>query len=73
MKKVRRVSALQRERAVARNKKVFWNYHKALVACGELDKAFFSYPIMGFIPAPQDRVNFGAMMANTRTHKRNNR
>lgn len=74
MKKVvTKTSQLQRERIVARNKRVFNRTHKALVECAELDRQFFSYPVMGFLPVPMDMCNFGARMANSGTHKRNNK
>lgn len=72
-KNVRRISALQRERTTAINRKVFKRIHAAIVECAELDRNAFSWPVMGFLSRPMQFKDFGALMANTKTHKRNNK
>lgn len=75
-KKVRKMSDMQKARIISKNMKVFWRLHKALdnrrKAIGML-KALDALPLVNIAPAPMSFVNFGAYMANTRTHKHNNR
>lgn len=75
-KKVRKMSDMQKARIINANKKVFWRLHEALdnrrKATGML-KGVDMLRLVNFTPAPMPFVNFGAYMANTRTHKHNNR
>lgn len=74
-KKVRKMSDMQKLRIIDKNMNVFWRLHEALnnriKAIGKLD-ALDALPLVNITPAPMSFVNFGAFMANTRTHKHNN-
>lgn len=75
-KKVRKMSDAQKRRILDKNRKIFWRLNRALAArigLSRVVEGVDKLPLFNFTPAPQDHVNFGAMMANTRTHKRNNR
>lgn len=75
-KKVRKMSDMQKVRIINKNMNVFWRLHKALdirrKATGML-KGIDMLRLVNFTPAPMSFANFGAYMANTRTHKHNNR
>lgn len=75
-KKVRKMSDMQKRRIVDKNRKVFWRLNKALdmrrKATGML-KGPDVLPLVNITPAPMPFANFGAYMANTRTHKHNNK
>ena len=75
-KKVRKMSDMQKRRIVDKNRKVFWRLNKALdmrrKAIGKL-KGIDVLPLVNITPAPMSFAKFGAYMANTRTHKHNNK
>lgn len=75
-KKVRKMSDMQKVRILNKNGKVFWRLNKALAVINHISRdvsGVDKLPLFNFTPQPMSFVNFSAMMANTRTHKRNNR
>lgn len=75
-KKIRKMSDAQKMRIIDKNRKVFWRLNRALVArigSSRAVEGVDKLPLFNFMPQPMSFANFGAMMANTRTHKRNNR
>jgi hypothetical protein len=75
-KKIRKMSDMQKVRIINKNRNVFWRLHEALdnrrKATGTL-KGIDALRLVNFTSAPMPFVSFGAYMANTGTHKRNNR
>lgn len=75
-KKVRKMSDMQRARILNKNRKVFWRLNKALSVRNtkdamDVDKLL---PLVSFgLLPPLAFADFGARMANTGTHKRNNK
>lgn len=69
---MRRESQDARERAVARNKKVYHRTHQAIVDAATTEQNFFSRQFLGYLDSPMEMRDFGALRANSRTHKRNN-
>jgi hypothetical protein len=75
-KKVRKMSDAQKVRILNTNGKVFWRLNKALAVINHVvtdSEAIDKLPLFALAPAPMSFVNFGAYMANTKTHKRNNK
>lgn len=75
-KKVRKTSDAQKRRIIDKNMNIFWRLQRALEnrrkAIGKLE-ALDALPPVNITPAPMSFINFGAFMANTRTHKHNNK
>ena len=75
-KKVRKMSDMQKARILNKNRKIFWRLNKALAVINHVSRdaeGVDKLPLFNFTPQPMSFVNFGAYMANTRTHKRNNK
>ena len=74
-KKVRKMSDMQRARILDKNSKVFWRLNKALAVRNTKDAMDVNrlLPLVSFgLLLPLAFKDFGARMANTKTHKRNN-
>lgn len=75
-KKVKKMSFMQKARIINTNGNVFWRLHVALdnrrKTIGMLEGCD-ALRLVNITPAPMSFVNFGAFMANTCTHKHNNR
>ena len=78
-KKVTKMSDNQKFRLIDLNRRVFWRLYKALAIKNNLmpnnqATAYDKLPLVLFGLLPQlSFANFGARMANTKTHKRNNK
>ena len=75
-KRVRKMSDMQKVRILNKNSKVFWRLNKALAIINSVlrdTEGVDKLPLFNFTPRPMSFTDFGAYMANTRTHKRNNR
>ena len=67
---------VRKTRILNKNSKVFWRLNKALAVMNHISRdveGVDKLPLFNFTPAPLSFVNFGAFMANTGTHKRNNK